>query len=64
MYNLFSHSNIANMKRLLEGDGTVINAKYAREIVAFEKVFTLITCNSLCCPFEGAPSSNSGWKSQ
>ena len=62
MYRLFSKSKgLPMMKRLMEGGGASLENKYGHPFTGFLDVYTLITCNSLPCPFARPVSSNSGF---
>ena len=62
MYTLFSKSKgLSFMKKLMEGDGHPLDNKYKNPITGFMKAYTLITCNSLPCPFVKPRASTSGF---
>ena len=62
MYRLFSKSKgLPMMKRLMEGEGSPLENKYGHPFTGFLNAHTLITCNTLPCPFVPPVSSNSGF---
>ena len=61
MMDLFKKKNMSKMKRLTEGDGCIIENKFAQPFTGFISSYQLITCNYLCSPFIRPVSSNAGW---
>ena len=49
--DLFSKKQLAETKRLLEGDGMIVNNKQKQPFRGFNYCFTFMTMNSLPYPF-------------
>jgi len=61
MMDLFKKKNMPAMKRLTEGDGWIIENKFAQPFTGFVDSYQLITCNYLCSPFIEPAGSSAGW---
>ena len=64
MYLLFSKKNIANMKKLTEGEGISLANKFKNDFTGFVNSYQLITCNSLCAPFVEPLSNTAGFNKE
>ena len=51
--DLFSNKQLAETKRLLEGDGMIVHNKQKHPIKGFTNCFTFMTMNNLPYPFIG-----------